>query len=208
MIIHKILNLELTGKQIESLKAHYRKVIRHLEKGLPLKMDVLQALKDELTGIVDSHREWKSVLKNIHDTGDYYCIHLLHPDNEILNLPWSMAVDNVSGQPLGGIARLFLAKSIPGYFNEKSKDLTGAAAPLKILIMVSSPEDPGDRVNKGWEKRLSFEEEEFEILKAFEPLIQTGRVEIDFTEDGSLEALERKLKANKYHTWSLPLPGN
>jgi tetratricopeptide (TPR) repeat protein/GTPase SAR1 family protein len=199
MIKHEILKLELSGKQVKSLKGHYQKVIQHLEKGLPLKMNVLEALKEDLTGIVNKHRGWQTLLKKIHDSGDYYCIHLLHPDNEILNLPWSMAVDNESGQPLGGINRLYLTKSIPGCFDEKSKDLTLAAAPLKILIMVSSPEDPEERVNKGWEKRLSFEEEEFEILKAFEPLIQTGRVEIDFTEDGSLEALERKLKANKYH---------
>ncbi len=59
----------------------WRKTGNGLEKGLPLKMDVLKALKDELTGIVDNHREWKTVLENIHDSGEYYCIHLLHPDN-------------------------------------------------------------------------------------------------------------------------------
>ncbi|MGD2091895.1 MAG: tetratricopeptide repeat protein [Candidatus Aminicenantes bacterium] len=199
MIKHEILNLELTNKQIKSLKAHNQKIFQHLEKGLPLKMAVLQALKDDLSGIVNKNPDWKRVLENIRDSGDYYCIHLLHPDNEILNLSWSMAVDDVSGQPLGSIRQLYFTKSIPRHFKKESKDFTKAAPPLKILIMVSLPEDPDDQVNQGWEKRISYEEEEFEILKAFEPLMQTGQVEIDFTEDGSLGALERKLMANKYH---------
>jgi hypothetical protein len=176
-----------------------QKIFQHLEKSLPLKMAMLQALKDELSGIVNKTSEWQKVLTKIHDSGDYYCIHLLHPDNEILNLPWSMTVDAVSGQPLGSIRQLYLTKSIPRHFKEESKDFTKAAPPLKILIMVSLPEDPDDQVKQGWEKRISYEEEEFRILKAFEPLMQTGQVEIDFTEDGSLKALERKLKANKYH---------
>ncbi len=117
----------------------------------------------------------------------------MHHDNEILNLPWSMAVENKSNKQLGNIERLYLTKSIPGCFEGKDLDFPKASAPLKILIMISSPED------MEWKHRLSYEEEEHAILKAFEPLMHKGTVEVDFTEDGSLEALERKLKTNKYH---------
>ncbi len=202
MLTHEILNLRLTKSQAKTLKAQNLKVLQHLEhleQRLPLKMAVLKDLQDALSGVVEKNPDWQRVLKSIHDSGDHYCVHLLHPDNEILNLPWSMAVDPVSRQPLGSIRRLYLTKSIPQYFNREANDFPKAPPPLKILIMVSSPEDPGNRAGQDRDKRLSYEEEEYEILKAFAPLMETGEVEIDFTEDGSLEALERKLSAQRFH---------
>jgi tetratricopeptide (TPR) repeat protein len=193
MIIHKDLTIQLKEPQIKQLKGHYRKVIRHLEEGFHLKLKVLEALKNDLSGIINHSPQWQEVLHSIHDGDDFYCIHLMHPDNEILNLPWSMAVDSKSNKQLGNIERLYLTKSIPGCFEEKGTDFPKAPAPLKVLVMISSPEDTE------WIHRLSYEEEEYAILKAFEPLMQQGAVEVDFTEDGSLEALERKLKTNKYH---------
>jgi hypothetical protein len=193
MIIHKKLDIQLGEAQIKQLKSHYRQVIRHLEEGFPLKMKVLEELKNALSAIVNESPQWQEVLKALYDIDNHYCIRLVHHDNEILNLPWSMAVDNKSHKQLGNIERLYLTKSIPGGFEEKFTDFLKAPAPLKILVMISSPED------SEWKHRLSYEEEEHAILKAFEPLMQEGGVEVDFTEDGSLEALERKLRANKYH---------
>jgi tetratricopeptide (TPR) repeat protein len=193
MIIHKKLDIQLGEAQIKQLKSHYRQVIRHLEEGFPLKIKVLEVLKNGLSAIVNESSQWQEVLKALHDSDDQYCIRLVHQDNEILNLPWSMAVDNNSQKQPGNIERLYLTKSIPGGFEGKGTDFPKAPAPLKILVMISSPEDTE------WKNRLSYEEEEYSILRAFEPLMYKGAVEVDFTEDGSLEALERKLKTNKYH---------
>jgi tetratricopeptide (TPR) repeat protein len=193
MIIHKALTIQLKETQIKQLKSHYRPVIRHLEEGFPLKMKVLETLKNDLSVIVNELPQWQEVLHAIHDSDDFYCVRLMHSDNEILNLPWSMAVDNKTNKQLGNIERLYLTKTIPECFEEKGADFPKAPAPLKVLIMISSPEDTE------WEHRLSYEEEEYAILEVFEPLMQQGAVEVDFTEDGSLEALERKLKTNKYH---------
>jgi hypothetical protein len=102
---------------------------------------------------------------------------MLHPDNEILNLPWTMAVDSISNQQIGAIQRLYLTKGLPGC--TEVREALKTPPPLKILIMISSPEDAG------WRSQLSYEDEELEILKAFQPLMQTGEVEIDFTDDGS-----------------------
>ncbi|UCH94043.1 MAG: tetratricopeptide repeat protein [Candidatus Aminicenantes bacterium] len=192
-MLYKTISLQLTTKKMERLKKHFRKVLQYLESGLPLRLTMMKELADDLTKIVNHSRQWQEVLQGINDSGEFYCVHLQHPDNEILNLPWSMAVDDISGKPLGQIAQLYLTKTIPGYFKPSDRDLQAAAPPLKILIMISSPED------SPWGQYLSYEEEEFEILKAFEPLMQTGQVQIDFTEDGSLDTLERKLMANKYH---------
>ncbi|NIM14347.1 MAG: CHAT domain-containing protein [Candidatus Aminicenantes bacterium] len=193
MIVHKRMELRVKEEEVRELKNHYQKVIQHLEKGFPLKVKVLEELKASLSRIVKESRQWQEVLKAINRSGDYYCLHLLHEDNEILNLPWSMVIDNITDQPLGSIRRLYLTKGIPDYFKEKGEDFPKAAAPLKVLMMISSLEDAE------WKQRLSYEEEEFQILKAFEPLMQSWLVEVDFTEDGSLETLERKLKENQYH---------
>ncbi|MBF0521190.1 MAG: CHAT domain-containing protein, partial [Nitrospirae bacterium] len=89
-----------------------------------------------------------------------------------------------------------IVKTPTPIFDKNYSDFTPqVAAPLKILIMISSPTD------LKLEQRLSYEDEEYSILKAFEPLLKTGHVQIDYTDDGSLEALESKLKNkdNKYH---------
>ena len=189
----KTIDLELTQKQAEILKSHYQQVIAHLEKDKPLRMDVLSGLQQAMSTVVKETPRWQAVLQAVAGSDDHTCLHLLHKDNEILNLPWSLALDPVSGNPLGQVERLYLAKSIPGIFKAGKAALSAAAPPLKVLLMIASPED------SEWKERLSYEEEEFEILQAFDPLMRSGLVEIDFTDDGSLESLERKLAANRYH---------
>jgi len=119
MIIHKKLDIQLGEAQIKQLKSHYRQVIRHLEEGFPLKMKVLEELKNALSAIVNESPQWQEVLKALNDGDDQYCIRLVHHDNEILNLPWSMAVDSKSQEQVGNIEGLYLTKSIPGGFEEK-----------------------------------------------------------------------------------------
>ncbi|MCP5046742.1 MAG: hypothetical protein GY940_06195, partial [bacterium] len=184
-MLHKTVKLKLTHRQAGQLMLYYSDVIAHLEDGEPLSVAVLQNLKTELSAIVNQTPEWKEVLELVNDSGDYVCLHLEHKDNQILNMPWSMAVDEVSGEPLGTIRQLCLTKNLPRRLKRDSGDVTKAPAPLKVLVMIASPLDRGDT--------LDYEMEEIAILEAFEPLMREGLVEIDFTEDGSLEALEQKL---------------
>jgi tetratricopeptide (TPR) repeat protein len=187
--------LELTPEQVTSLKDHNTRLLNYLEKGFPLKGSVLEALEQEMTEIVNQTEALVEVLKKIDNSGDHFVVQLEHPDNEILNLPWTMASDNRSQRKLGSIGQLYLTKVIPQLYDPDPSTIQHLIfpAPLKVLIMISSPEDTP------YEKRLSYEEEEFLILKAFEPLMSSGDVEIDFTDDGSLQTLERKLKRNRYH---------
>ncbi|MCB0579552.1 MAG: hypothetical protein KDD10_09630 [Phaeodactylibacter sp.] len=57
--------------------------------------------------------------------------------------------------------------------------------------MIASPEDDS--------ARLSYEAEEDQVIRAFQPLYEHGQVQIDFTEDGALPGLKRKLRENHYH---------
>lgn len=193
MIIHKTLDLKLSDTKKAILMGDYRKVVEYLEKGFPLDVRILRGLKDTMSKIVRDSDEWRGILEEVQNTGDFYCLHLLNGDNRILNLPWSMAEDPVSGRPLGQVPQLYLAKGISGFYRGKGAPPAPVPAPLKVLVMIASP------VDSEVETRLSYEEEEFYILQAFQPLMQSGLVEVDFTEEGSLEALERKLKANRFH---------
>ncbi|MFQ5589286.1 MAG: CHAT domain-containing protein, partial [Nitrospiria bacterium] len=189
----KQVHLELSDGQIAALEAHNAKLFKHLEENEPLRVRILDDLKAELSKIVNSTPGFVDVLQQISHSGDHVALQVLNKNNEILNLPWSMAVDDRSGQALGQLRQLNLIKSLPEYLHPVARPTETAAPPLKILVMISSPE------NADHTTRLSHEAEEFQILSAFEPLLQSGQVEIDFTEDGSLEALERKLRKNRYH---------
>ena len=184
----------ITAEQLTALKEHNARLVPQLEHHLPVEHGVLSQMATLLGQVVQQTPAWVDVLHRIQEGGDHHLVRLLHDDNEVLNLPWGMAPDPVSNQSLSTIRRLMLTKC--------PKKLTGdagpgplvlPAAPLKVLVMISSPDD------SEYDKRLSFEDEEFLILQAFSPLMESGQVEVDFTDDGSLEALERKLQANRYH---------
>ncbi|MCP5102378.1 MAG: tetratricopeptide repeat protein, partial [bacterium] len=196
MIVHKTLALELTETQTARLSGDYRDVVEHLENGSSLELKILENLKETLSRVIADSKEWRAILEEVHNSGDFYCLHLLHHDNHILNLPWSMAPDPVSGKPLGQLPQLYLTKGISTVSRGEAAPAAPAAlvpAPLKVLVMIAAPMDARMK------DRLSYEEEEREILEAFQPLMQSGLVQVDFTEEGSLEALERKLKENRFH---------
>ena len=150
-----------------------------LEKALPIAHPQHEAIKQQLSSILHAQPAW---VVCIADPYTQRVLALQHPDTRILNLPWEMALE--------GQGRLYLSKNTfaPGAAYAPENPL-----PLKILVMVSSPEDSSVR------SRLSFEEEELAILRACGNLFETGQVQIDFTEDGSLHNLRQKLKDNHYH---------
>jgi tetratricopeptide (TPR) repeat protein len=189
----KTITLDLSEQEIQTLKQHNAKLIQHLEDHQPLKPEIISGLKEALTAAINQNAGFRSVMADLRHSGAHYAIQLVHDQNEILNLPWGMAIEQESQQPLAGIERLYLIKSLPQLQNKTTYYQPQAAAPLKVLVMLSSPEDSDIK------SLLSYDEEEYEILKAFSPLLQTGAVQIDFTDDGSLETLKTKLKTNKYH---------
>ena len=192
-MIYQQITLTLAEEQVQRIKSLNAKILQHLEDDFALHLAILEKLKTELSGIVKEMPEFIEVLEKINSSGDYYDIQLLHEDNEILNLPWHMATGPVSEKQLGNIQQLLISNGLPDYFKVDHETQSQLAPPLKILIMISSPEDAD------YKNRLSFEEEDMLILQAFQPLLQKGLAQIDYTDDGSLDALRRKIKTNKYH---------
>ena len=146
-------HLALSANQIKKLKARNAKVIKHIEEGFPLRFDVLESLQSAMTDGLNSTPEFVDILQKIADSGDHYTVNLLHDDNEILNLPWGLAADRNSGETLGKINQLTISKCPPAYFktDATASGVEAAPPPLKILIMISSPEDAS------WKQRLSYE---------------------------------------------------
>jgi len=189
MDINKI-HLELSDNTREALKSSFSRVVSFLEKGGSLNTRVLHDLEKDLSTVVAQHKHLISILKEIASSNQFYHVNLCHPDAEILNLPWGIAMDPISQRSLNQISQLFMSKNSR---TTEPRIIAPTSGPLKILIMISSPKD------LTIEGRLDFEQEERQIIKAFEPLFNSGEVQVDFTDDGSLDALRRKIDHNNYH---------
>jgi tetratricopeptide (TPR) repeat protein len=181
MIPHKTLKLNLTESQIHKLTQLNEILSQKLEQIGTLRPEMLADLTIEIKRILEAQTEFQNIAAKIQNKQTR--LHLTHDNPNILNLPWRLATQNLEN--------LYLTKG-----KNIERDLPILKAdnpPLKILVMISSPE------NSDYDSILDYEKEEDQIIQAFEPLFDIGQVEIDFTDDGSLENLAEKLAANRYH---------
>lgn len=176
------LDLVLSEEKISSLKKLNEEFGFQLENHLSPQSNLLNRLRDEMRSILEEQVDLYKFVNN--GEKERHVLWLHHFDNTILNLPWRLAVEDIPS--------LHLSKGLSS-INKKDTFYPINPLPLKILVMISSPIDSSDK------SRLSYEAEEDQIIKAFQNLLITGKVQIDFTEGGSLSELERKLKANHYH---------
>jgi len=175
-------HLALQETQTQLLQEQYQQLQQQLERGLPLQPTLFSDLQSSMQNILQQQTDFPDI--NLFTPAQHHIIHLMHEDNFILNLPWRLAVENRD--------RIYLTKGLL-----KTEEIAEYQAvnplPLKILVMIASPED------SDIQHRLSWEKEEDQIIRAFEQLYENAEVQIDFTADGSLESLEKKLKENHYH---------
>jgi tetratricopeptide (TPR) repeat protein len=168
------------------LKKAYGKFMHKLNLGKAIQPSYLAALtlvmQEQLYAQEALTAFWQKIEVAPEST---YHLHLIHRDKELLNLPWQMAIDEEKHPSV------YISK---GFITEKlSVDYIPQAGPLKILIMISSPED------EHVDKRLSYEEEEEALLGALRPLYEKNQVQISFTNTGSLESLEAMLAKEYFH---------
>ncbi|MFN3175514.1 MAG: tetratricopeptide repeat protein [Phaeodactylibacter xiamenensis] len=173
------LALHLTSQQQEALTNHYDHLLLKLENGRPLTPQLVEGLRQAMREALDAQPKVPNILEAART--QHQLVQLTHEDNTLLNLPWRLAVED--------IPYLYLTKGLPA--SRQNEQALQNPLPLKVLVMISAPEDT--------HARLSYEEEEDRIIQAFGPLYEHGQVQLDFTEDGSLQSLKRKLKENHYH---------
>ena len=176
------ISLSLTEEQEALLQAQYQQLQQQLEQGLPLQPVLFADLRSSMQTILEGQTDFPDIAK--FTAAQHHTLHLMHDNNFILNLPWRLALENRD--------RIYLSKGLPTAATISDYQATNPL-PLKILVMIASPE--GGEI----QHRLSWEKEEGQIIRAFEKLYENADVQIDFTADGSLESLERKLKENHYH---------
>lgn len=183
LLVMLICPLNFTKNDRTRLYELNEKFVKQLENGRGLQPEFFAALKQSLKELLNQQKGvqefWKEVQK---DPQGQYHLHITHKDKSILNLPWQIAVEDPA---------VHISKGLPatGHFDHH----TPQAGPLRILVMISSPED------LDFDKRLSYEEEEQVILKMLAPLWQSGQVQVEFTEDGSLQSLQAQLQLQHYH---------
>jgi len=141
------------------------------------KAATLQALKEKLTAALFEQEGFTEIWDKAQTNAQLLC--LSHEKTAIRNLPWQIVTEDC---PL-----LAIAKSSK---NDMLPHQPSIGYPLKVLVMVASPEGV---------TRLAYEEEELQLLRAFSPLMSQGLAQVHFTDDGSLENLAEKLNENKYH---------
>jgi tetratricopeptide (TPR) repeat protein len=173
------LSLNLTAEQISTLVDLGQRHQQHLETpGINFPPTTLQTeLREALTAALFAQAGFDTVWRTARNRSQ--TLYLTHPDVRIRNLPWKLVTAERE--------LLIITKtgSSPLSDHYARKDY-----PLKVLVMVSAPEGVA---------RLAYEEEELRLLRAFSPLMIDGLVQVHFTDDGSLEDLQEKLEAHRYH---------
>lgn len=175
---HIALQLKIDEVQLKALSTLKADINWRIEHGTPLSQALFDELVQQMRLIIEQQDLPSRDLAG--------SLHLTHARNDLLNLPWQLAFEADRG------IDLLISKGLTTSLQLQAHQPTNPL-PLKVLIMIASPE--GQQI-KG---RLNYEEEEVNIIQAFQQLKVGRSVEIDFTDNGSLSALERKLQQKHYH---------
>ena len=186
------IELRLTSEEIKEVRRLHKPLSDHFEYRYPLTYSQFQELATYLGKVLEKQSGFRETLQKCQNGGDQYVLHLQHPDNFLLNLPWASAQMQGQVTRLGQTPRLHLIKSLQEKWNTHAFD-NPEPGPLKILVMIAAPEDLDHK------HLLSYEKEDQLLQQAFLPLLQSGQVEIDYTHVGSLDSLREKLNQNFYH---------
>jgi len=106
---------------------------------------------------------------------------------EIAALPWEYLHN---GEDFLVTQRSILLSRLPAGI--KKKELKPLDSILRMLVVVSSPDDPGI-------SPLNTEKEQEIILEAVDKLQRDNKIKVDFTEDATFENVQGYLNEQKYH---------
>ena len=106
---------------------------------------------------------------------------------ELMQLPWEYLYDDPEFLAISKWTPVLRYVAAPGGYEPLKIDL-----PLRILAMVSSPDDAVE---------LDTERERANLQRALSGLVERGAVEIDWLEEATLQALLRKLQRGPFHVF-------
>src|SRR5690348_4981166 len=122
--------------QSNLLELNYKLLFQHLNKGKSPIEQYMTALKETMQEILFNQEGLKDFWAKVNRApNQFHHLHLVYRKKELLNLPWQMAIDE-NRYPFLFISKSTSTVSTKGSFLLKP-------APLKLLVMISSPEDLG-----------------------------------------------------------------
>lgn len=148
-----------------------------------------QSLYRDLFGADDRFKKY--IEKQPHLQGGAQIILRLHSTaSELWNIPWEYMHD---GNCFLGIQPQFpiMRNLLDARLERDNLDLRTLPCPLRILMVISHPKDSGVPLNIDTEMAM--------IRRAVQSAEASGRIEIDFVEEGTLENLDRALRDGDYH---------
>ena len=185
------IGLAVADEVKQQLYTYFTKFKNHVERGFTLRSDERDAFYDLLSQVLAAQPSLVALGDSLNAGGDtFFHVSLCHTDPVLLNMPWETAPLPGRSSRLVDEKRVSLSRAFSGSTDGAMRAIGG---PLKILIMTSLPEDLSH------EERLHVEEEEKAIVESFDRLFRAGEVQIDYTFDGSLEALQQSIERNNYH---------
>ena len=110
-MIWKPIQLTLSEADIAGLKGLHGRMQRRLEAGYPLPSAELNDLMTQLSRCFNQLPEIGECLQAAAG-GTNHTLILVHPDSEILSLPWHAAIDAHSGRAAGLLPHLYITKML------------------------------------------------------------------------------------------------
>ena len=130
-------------------------------------------------------QEWLAV---VDATAGRHTLAIVAGEAEVLGsvhaLPWELLWSPQAPTPLALVPRLAVVRRTVRAVPSVERDLLPPAPPLRILMVVASPDDLVDRDDG----LLDFEQEERALLEALLPAIANGTVQLEVAEAGDLQA--------------------
>ena len=178
------LDLDPSDDTLRSLANDYTHRIQEAVDGQYMSRRDRDQFADSLGQWLDQQPVVRECLEAARRSADERCLFIRSLNPGWLNLPWRLALPDLPHLHIAGL---------PITEHEPETYPPTTPLPLRILVMISAP------IDEKAGPQLDYESEERQIIRAMSPLIEEGLVQIDFTEDGSLEALKNKLASYPYH---------
>lgn len=176
--------LQLNAPQLAELRQAFNAIKERVENKKIVEPMLVARLNAALQTALTPQKPWQQAVKDTQSSRNRM-VQLLHSDNDVLSYPWHLAA---VGHPF-----LHLSKGFGTEGGDVSIFQPAKVLPLKILVVISMPDDLTET------QRLDHEGEIESLITAFEVLLSDAQVEIDFANDGTLATLQDKLATNAYH---------
>ncbi len=183
--------LILESEQETELEKLWDNIVRYHSNSLTIepKNTSIERMFTIMSEVAKANPQIQVAINQSENGSEHIVLNLQHDNRTILNLPWH-GLKDCTGKSLSSLSQLTCVRSFPECFSDLK--FKPRALPMKVLVVVSSPDD------LTFEGRLDYETEMSNILTIFYPLMKRGEIIVDIADDASLIGIEKKIIQVKY----------